>query len=72
MSSRVAVIGAGYVGLPLAVALAEGGRSVTCIDVSADAVRRILAGDSYISDVPSEKLHWVLGDASATALWSHS
>jgi UDP-N-acetyl-D-glucosamine dehydrogenase len=44
------------VGLPLAVALAEGGRPVTCIDVSANAVARILAGDSYISDVPSEKL----------------
>ena len=36
--------------------------SVTCIDVSADAVRRILAGDSYISDVPSEKLAQLVAD----------
>jgi UDP-N-acetyl-D-glucosamine dehydrogenase len=67
VSSRVAVIGAGYVGLPLAVALAEGGRSVTCIDVSAEAVRRILAGDSYISDVSSEKLGRLVADGSLDA-----
>ena len=53
-------------GLPLAVALAEGGRPVTCIDVSADAVRRILAGDSYISDVPSEKLAQLVGAEAST------
>jgi UDP-N-acetyl-D-glucosamine dehydrogenase len=67
VTSRVAVIGAGYVGLPLAVALAEGGRSVTCIDVSADAVRRILAGDSYISDVPSDKLATLVAAGVLTA-----
>jgi UDP-N-acetyl-D-glucosamine dehydrogenase len=63
----VAVIGAGYVGLPLAVALAEGGRPVTCIDVSQDAVRRIMAGDSYISDVPSERLAELVSAGSLSA-----
>jgi UDP-N-acetyl-D-glucosamine dehydrogenase len=68
VSSRVAVIGAGYVGLPLAVALAQGGRPVTCIDVSENAVRRLNAGDSYISDVPSETLAALVasGDLHAT------
>src|ERR1700761_8287297 len=67
MSSRVAVIGAGYVGLPLAVALAEGGRPVTCIDVSENAVSRILAGDSYISDVTSETLARLVGSGALDA-----
>ena len=34
-SAHVAVIGVGYVGLPLAVALAESGFSVTALDVDA-------------------------------------
>jgi len=56
MVRDVAVIGAGYVGLPLAVRLAEVGRSVVCIDPDAAKVERINAGDSYIGDVSSEEL----------------
>ena len=32
MTKLIAIIGAGYVGLPLAVAFAEADRSVICID----------------------------------------
>ena len=52
----VAVIGLGYVGLPLAVAFAEAGFSVLGIDIDRRKVDSINAGQSYIADVPSERL----------------
>ncbi len=55
----VGVIGLGYVGLPLAVAFAEQGCEVVAIDVDAHKIEAIAAGDSYIEDVPSERLHAV-------------
>ena len=51
VNARIAVIGAGYVGLPLAVAFAEAGHAVLCIEPDAPRVDRINAGDSYIKDV---------------------
>ena len=50
-STNIAVIGAGYVGLPLAVAFAEAGHAVLCVEPDAPRVARINAGDSYIKDV---------------------
>ena len=55
-SAQVAVIGVGYVGLPLAVAFAEAGFPVVAIDVDQEKVKAINAGHSYIGDVPSERL----------------
>ena len=52
----VAIIGLGYVGLPLAVGFARAGVRVRGIDVSLDRVARINAGVSYIPDVPTEVL----------------
>jgi len=52
----VGVIGLGYVGLPLAVAFAEGGEDVVGVDVDSDKVSAIRAGESYIEDVASEAL----------------
>jgi UDP-N-acetyl-D-glucosamine dehydrogenase len=56
VDAHIAVIGAGYVGLPLAVAFAEAGHAVLCIEPHAGRVRRINAGDSYIKDVSDETL----------------
>lgn len=50
-SARVAVIGLGYVGLPLAVELGKAGFEVTGIDVSTRKVKMINAGKSDIADV---------------------
>jgi len=50
-SLNVGIVGLGYVGLPLAVAFAEAGFSVTGIDVNKDRVSELNAGDSYIADV---------------------
>jgi len=50
------VIGLGYVGLPLVVAFAEAGEHVVAVDLDARKVSAIAAGESYIEDVPSERL----------------
>lgn len=52
----LAIIGLGYVGLPLAVAFAEAGFRVTGIDISADKVTSINRGQSYVEDVASDTL----------------
>ncbi len=53
---EVAIVGAGYVGVPLAHVFAEAGRRVLLVDVDADRVARLRRGESYIEDVPSEAL----------------
>src|SRR5437867_8539659 len=52
-TAHVAIIGLGYVGLPLAMGFAKAGYHVTGIDVDAGRVGRLKKGDSYIQDVPS-------------------
>ena len=56
MHRDVAIIGAGYVGVPLAQVFADAGRSVLLVDVSAERVAQLNRGESYIEDVPSAKL----------------
>ncbi|TES89654.1 MAG: nucleotide sugar dehydrogenase, partial [Anaerolineales bacterium] len=53
-TAKVAVIGQGYVGLPLAVVFAEAGFNVIGIDIDARKVDAINRGESYIGDVPTE------------------
>ena len=55
-SAQSAVIGLGYVGLPLAVELGSAGFGVTSIDVNGAKVSAINAGTSYIDDVPTARL----------------
>ena len=52
----VGVVGAGYVGLPLAVEFAEAGYQVWIIDVNDEKVTSLNQGISYIGDVSSERL----------------
>ena len=54
--ATVAVVGLGYVGLPLAVEFAEAGFQVIGLDVLAEKTRQINAGESYIDDVSSERI----------------
>lgn len=54
--ANVAIIGLGYVGLPLAVAFAEAGFSVTGIDIDNKRVALLNTGHSPVSDIPSERL----------------
>jgi UDP-N-acetyl-D-glucosamine dehydrogenase len=55
-SLRIAIIGLGYVGLPLAVTFAEAGFDVTGIDVDQHKVDLANEGESYIADIASETL----------------
>ncbi|HST24854.1 MAG TPA: nucleotide sugar dehydrogenase [Gaiellaceae bacterium] len=54
--SKVAIVGAGYVGLPLSQVFAEAGSEVLVIDVNRQVVDGINRGESHIEDVPSEAL----------------
>jgi UDP-N-acetyl-D-glucosamine dehydrogenase len=51
-----AVIGLGYVGLPLAVEIAAAGIPVIGIDVDGAKIRSIRAGTSYVGDVSDDSL----------------
>jgi UDP-N-acetyl-D-glucosamine dehydrogenase len=51
-SARVAVVGLGYVGLPLLVELARGGYEAIGFDLDTRKVTAIQEGRSYIPDVP--------------------
>lgn len=55
-SAVVSVVGLGYVGLPLAVEFAEVGFTVIGLDLDERKVNRLNAGESYIPDIPTEKL----------------
>lgn len=65
----VGVIGLGYVGLPLAVVLAEAGYKVIGLDADPEKVKAVNAGQSYIEDVPSDVLakHVEAGLLTATS-----
>ncbi|MBT6619845.1 MAG: nucleotide sugar dehydrogenase, partial [Gemmatimonadetes bacterium] len=51
--AKVAIIGMGYVGLPLAVEFASAGLETVGIDLNQEKVDQVTAGESYIADVPS-------------------
>jgi UDP-N-acetyl-D-glucosamine dehydrogenase len=68
MGADVAIIGAGYVGMPLARVFAEAGKVVLLVDVDREVVDGINRGASHIPDVTSEALKPLVesGRVSAT------
>ena len=54
--ARIAVIGLGYVGLPLALEFAKAGYRVDGFDLDAAKVRTLSQGGSYIGDVPAAEV----------------
>lgn len=54
--AKIAVVGLGYVGLPLAAAFAQAGFKVLGLDNNAKRVARVNQKQSYILDVPSRVL----------------
>jgi UDP-N-acetyl-D-glucosamine dehydrogenase len=55
-TAKVAVIGLGYVGLPLVAGFAEGGFRVLGFDVDTEKVAALGAGRSYIAHFPSTRI----------------
>jgi UDP-N-acetyl-D-glucosamine dehydrogenase len=56
----VAIVGAGYVGVPLAQVFTEAGKRVLLVEIDQARVDRLLRGESYIEDVPDETLRELL------------
>jgi UDP-N-acetyl-D-glucosamine dehydrogenase len=67
MKPDVAIVGAGYVGVPLARVFAEAGKSVVLVDVDPARVETLNRGESYVEDVPSEVLAPLVADGRITA-----
>jgi UDP-N-acetyl-D-glucosamine dehydrogenase len=63
--AQVAVVGLGYVGLPLAVTFAKAGYRVTGIELSRGKVDAINRGQSYINDITDAELALYVGQAAA-------
>jgi UDP-N-acetyl-D-glucosamine dehydrogenase len=56
MSETIAIIGAGYVGVPLADTFGQAGHSIILVDVQPGRVEQLNRGESYVEDVPSERV----------------
>ncbi len=66
-SAGVGVLGLGYVGLPLAVQLAEAGFSTLGLDLSPEVVGGVMGGRSHIGDVASERVAALVRSGALTA-----
>jgi UDP-N-acetyl-D-glucosamine dehydrogenase len=65
--AKVAVIGIGYVGLPLCTEMARAGFHTTGYDKHEAKVKSVLAGKSYIGDIPDEVLAPLVHSGKLTA-----
>jgi UDP-N-acetyl-D-glucosamine dehydrogenase len=61
-----AVVGLGYVGLPLVLTMARAGIDVTGFDISAGVVERLSSGRSHVDDVTDDDLAEVAGRTAFT------
>jgi UDP-N-acetyl-D-glucosamine dehydrogenase len=67
MKRDVAIVGAGYVGVPLAQVFADAGKSVVLVDIDPERVEKLNRGESYIEDVPSAALARLVADGRIAA-----
>ena len=72
MSSNVAVIGQGYVGLPLAIAISEVGISVTGIDKNTSLVNELNLGNTIIEDISSDQMKLAVESGRYSASTNYS
>ena len=64
---KIAVIGLGYVGLPLCLAFAKSGTSVLGVDIDAEKPKKITAGQSYINHINSDDVKAVVSSKKLNA-----
>ena len=67
MKPDIAIVGAGYVGMPHAQTFAEAGKSVVLVDIQRAVVDGINRGESHIPDVSSEDLGRLVAAGLITA-----
>ena len=51
---KIAIIGLGYVGLPLSIQFAQSGVSVLGLDIDPMKIKRLNSGQTYIKHVANE------------------
>ncbi len=68
--ARIAVVGLGYVGLPLSVEFAKAGFKVVGVDNFQDKINMLMRGESYIADVLSEDLKNVVEEKKLIGSYS--
>jgi UDP-N-acetyl-D-glucosamine dehydrogenase len=56
LSQTIAIIGAGYVGVPLAEVFGQAGHTILLVESVPERVEMLNRGESYVDDVPSESL----------------
>jgi UDP-N-acetyl-D-glucosamine dehydrogenase len=66
-TAKVAILGLGYVGLPLAVVFAEAGFQITGVEPDENKVKSLMRGESYVLDVPSETVARLVKDGRLKA-----
>jgi len=66
-SAKVVILGLGYVGLPLATIFAEAGFNVVGVEPDQAKIDKLNQGESYVQDVPSEKLARLMQDGYLSA-----
>jgi UDP-N-acetyl-D-glucosamine dehydrogenase len=71
LSKHAVVVGQGYVGLPVAMRAVAVGYNVTGIDLDAERVAMLQAGQSYVDDISDETLRLALDSHSYVATTSY-
>src|SRR5258705_2667135 len=66
-SAHCAVMGHGYVGLPLAVELGQAGFKVSGIDIDRSRVAQLQRGKSYVQDVPEAEVKALVASGNLVA-----
>src|SRR5919106_2381941 len=67
MKPEIAILGAGYVGMPLAQIFADSGKTVVLVDINHQLVEAINRGESHIDDFPSGALKNLVDEGRVAA-----
>ena len=67
LSMKIAIIGLGYVGLPLCLQFGRSGVEVLGLDIDPEKVEAIKAGKSYIQHIPSDLLRDLVASGKFSA-----
>jgi UDP-N-acetyl-D-glucosamine dehydrogenase len=69
--AHLGIVGLGYVGLPLAMVLCEGGYHVTGLDNDRRKIEMLEGGKSYVEDVPSDQVKRFIDQGSFSITSNH-
>jgi len=67
LSQTIAIIGAGYVGVPLAEVFGQAGHTILLVEAVPERVEMLNRGESYVDDVSSESLRELVGAGRLSA-----